>query len=138
MNGIIILVVISLLTVMPVVQAQTDTYTTVNAPLVGECLDSNTLRISGTFNISGTEVPINTQNITCPDGCVVGASIYGDDCRFNSTQCYNQELGDLSFADRFNWGVGGMMMLIGIGIILETYTRGKERKRKDFFGKLEP
>ncbi|UCD07743.1 MAG: hypothetical protein JSW41_02105 [Candidatus Aenigmatarchaeota archaeon] len=127
-----------LVVLMPTVQAQTDTYTTVNAPLIGECLDSNVLRISGTFNISGVEVPINTQNITCPDGCVIGAGQYGDDCRFNSSQCYNQELGSLAFSNRFNWGVGGMMMLIGIGIILETYTRGQDKKRRDFFGQPEP
>ncbi len=137
MKALIVLMVL-VATSMPIVQAQTTTYTTVNAPLIGECLDSNVLRISGTFNISGTEVPINTQNITCPDGCVTGASKYGDDCRFNSSQCYNQALGDLSFGNRFNLGVGGMMMLIGVGIILETYTRGQDKKRKDFFGVTEP
>jgi len=126
----------AMLVVFPsIVQAQT--YTVVNVPLVGECLDDNTLYVHGTLNISGTEVPISSQNITCPDGCVVGADQYGDDCRFNETQCYPQEIGTLAFGNLFNYGVGGMLMFIGAGLIVETFMRGKEKKRRDLFGQPE-
>jgi len=62
-------------------------------------------------------------------------------CEFNSVNvtidCVDHPLPFSSFASNFGIGVGGILMLVGVGVILDTYLRGKDKRRRDFFGGVE-
>jgi len=131
--GFQVALIVGILTAITIVPAQT---LLVDCVWTSYCDGDTTLVHEGDCDVYGESYMIY-DNFSCPDGCVVGAGQYGDDCLFNETQCYSQELGELSFISQWNYGIGGIMMLIGAAIIVETFMRDKDKKRRDFFGVTE-
>jgi len=112
------------------------------APTSRVCIDNMTMREITEFNATtGTNVTtyIVDQIVNCPNGCLNGTEIeYGATCAGTSIKCRTEVLDFFQGIPPFYWGIGAILMLVGVGLIVENLIRKGERKEKEMYGEDRP
>jgi len=112
------------------------------APTSRVCIDNMTMREITEFNATtGTNVTtyIVDQIVNCPNGCLNGTEIeYGATCAGTSIKCRTEVLDFFQGIPQFYWGIGAILMLVGVGLIVENLIRKGERKEKEMYGEDRP